>query len=146
MSEPIFNWDEKEGIASCILADSNNNVFTGVAYCCEEDQEFKSEKTGCEIALARAEIKFFTHIRDNELKPSIKALKHLQACMQQSTHFNKDSYENQALRREIRRLEKLLNTVNDELAGLKENLSAYINGKERLHNLLRERRNKDKVN
>ena len=146
MSEPIFNWDEEEGVATCILSDSKNNVFTGIAYCCDEDEEFKSEKTGCEIALARAEIKLFTHIRDNELKPQLSALKHFHACIQQSKEFSQNSYENKALCREIHRLENLLDTANDELAGVKESLKEYIEGKERFHKLLKERRNKDKLN
>jgi hypothetical protein len=40
----------------------------------------------------------------------------------------------------------LLDTANDELAGVKESLKEYIEGKERFHKLLKERRNKDKLN
>lgn len=147
MAEPNFNWDEENGVATCAIYDARlNKVFVGVAMCLPEDEEFKSEMTGCEIALARAQIKLLTEIRDSELKPSIKALKHLQGCMQQSPRFNKESYENQSLRREIRRLENLLATTNQELAEVKQGLKDYIEMKDHFYHILKERQNKDKLN
>ena len=143
MKEPIFDYDMENGITTCVLP-YKNTVFVGQAICCPSDMEYASEITGCEIAHARAAIKNLIHIRDNELKPAYIALKHAHACMKQSKHFNKDSYENNFLRREIRRKEKQLNTINYEIAELKENLKSYINAKDKFYQRLRAQKDKDK--
>ena len=73
--EPIFNWDEDAGVASCILSDGEK-VFTGFAQCHPDDKDMSSEKTGCEIAFRRARINALRGYRD-ELKIKLKALNQL---------------------------------------------------------------------
>ena len=146
MENPLFHWDDETGEALCVLWFNGRN-FVGTAQCDEEDMaDFKSEKVGCEIAFARAEIKAMVFLRDMELRPQIKALRHLLACIKQSSHHNENSYEFQALRREIRRLENQLDAVNQDLVELKQNLKDYIEMKNTFHKELREKRKKAKDN
>ena len=81
--EPQFNWDPESGVAICALTDGDN-IFMGTAACAAEDIDMMSEKTGCQIALWRAEIKYYIHIRDNEVKPALKALKQFYYTMNRS--------------------------------------------------------------
>ena len=73
--EPIFNWDEETGVASCILSDGEK-VYTGFAQCHPDDEDMKGQKTGCEIAFRRAKINALRGYRD-ELKTQLKALNQL---------------------------------------------------------------------
>lgn len=134
--QPEFYWDEVGGLATCLLTDGENS-FMGVAVCDEEDQDMKSEKTGCQIALWRAEIKYYTHLRDNEIKPALKALKHVYSTMKQNSHFDRKSYENRLMWRHIRSLEIDLVTVNKMLATTKENLKEYLQEKEKFYEKVR---------
>ena len=72
--KPQFNWDEKIGVATCILTDGKE-VYIGTAKCCKVDHDMMNEKTGCEIALKRATINYYKSIRDHELLPSLNTLK-----------------------------------------------------------------------
>lgn len=70
--EPIFEWDEESGLASCILTDGQH-YYTGIAQCHYDDADMKSEKTGCEIAFRRAKIHAMQDYK-NELKIKLSAL------------------------------------------------------------------------
>lgn len=137
--EPIFTWDEQSGLATCILTDGDN-VYIGTAQCSEQDQDMKSEKTGCYIAECRAQINYLTHVRDNELKPALKALNILYYSMNQSKQFNSNSYENKMLQRQIHALEFDLTVVKDMLAQEKQNLKEYLNQKAKAYARIRDLR------
>lgn len=79
---PQFTWDTKTGMATCILTDGKS-VYVGSAKCCYKDKDMQNEKTGCEIALMRAEINYFQSIKDNELIPALNALKGIQFSLNQ---------------------------------------------------------------
>lgn len=142
--EPQFNWDPESGVAICALTDGYN-MFIGTAACAEEDIDMMSEKTGCQIALWRAEIKYYTHIRDNELKPALKALKHVYYTMNRSKHFNSKSYENIMLWRQIRQKENDLATINYMIADQKKQLKEYIDEKDKFYKRVRANRKTDSV-
>ena len=89
------------------------------------------------IAEARAEINFLQHIRDNELKPALKVLKHLYDNMTTSNYFNQHSYEARMLRRQIRIKENELIAIKQEIDGRKQFISDYIQQKDELHDKLR---------
>lgn len=95
--EPIFEWDEESGLASCILTDGQH-YYTGIAQCHYDDIDMKSEKTGCEIAFRRAKIHAMQDYRDS-LKTKLSALNQLYYSMKHSTHFDEKSYENKMLQR-----------------------------------------------
>ena len=106
-----FEWDEKARLAICNIK-KNNQTFTGSAFCHDDDEDMCSEKTGCEIALRRAEIKAYCYYRD-EIKIKLEALNHYYSTINHSDKFDKNSYENIMLQRQIKELELDLTTVKD---------------------------------
>ena len=143
-NEPIFNWDEETGIASCILSDGEK-VYTGFAQCHPDDEDMKGEKTGCEIALKRAKINALRGYRD-ELKIQLKALNQLYYSMNKSTKFNEKSYENKMLQRQIRQINFDLVTTKEMIATEQVNLIAYIKSKDVFYTQTRKRRQKANIN
>lgn len=141
--EPQFFWDEETGTARCVIS-NGYSTFEGVAHCAEQDQDMKSEKTGCEIAAQRVLIKYLTHIRDYELKPQLKSLLQLYNVMKHSSNFNENSYENKMLQRQIRMIETDLDTIKEEIATAKQNLREYITQKDKFYKDTRRRREQAK--
>ena len=143
-NEPIFNWDEEAGIASCIVSDGEK-IYTGFAQCHPDDEDMKGQKTGCEIAFRRARINALRGYRD-ELKIQLKALNQLYYSMDRSTKFNKKSYENKMLQRQIRMINFDLTTTKEMIATEQENLRTYIKEKDEFYNKTRMRRKKANIN
>lgn len=139
----LFNFD---GVKSTCTIIDGSHTFVGEAICHEEDMDMVSERTGLFIAEGRAIIKRYQHIKNNELKPAIAALKHLQNCMEQSKKFNKNSYENYMLRRQIRIKEEELAVIELEIATEQQYLKEYIAQKTKLYNRIRQSNNQDNNN
>jgi hypothetical protein len=140
MREPEYYWDEETGVAGCILTDSNDKTYTGTAFCAEEDQDMKSEKTGCTIAAYRAEIDYYKSMRDNEIKPGLKALRQLYYSINTSKNFDEKSYCARMLKRQIRQYETDLAVVNDLLASAKQDLKTFLADKEKAYSSFRRMR------
>ena len=136
--EPIFNWDEDAGVASCILSDGEK-VFTGFAQCHPDDKDMSSEKTGCEIAFRRARINALRGYRD-ELKIKLKALNQLFYSMNKSYKFNEKSYENKMLQRQIRMIDFDLTTTKEMIATEEQSLRQYLSDKDKFYTKTRIRR------
>ena len=136
--EPIFNWDEDAGVASCILSDGEK-VFTGFAQCHPDDKDMSSEKTGCEIAFRRARINALRGYRD-ELKIKLKALNQLFYSMNKSYRFNEKSYENKMLQRQIRMIDFDLTTTKEMIATEEQSLRQYLSEKDKFYTKTRIRR------
>lgn len=136
--EPIFNWDEDAGVASCILSDGEK-VFTGFAQCHPDDKDMSSEKTGCEIAFRRARINALRGYRD-ELKIKLKALSQLFYSMNRSYKFNEKSYENKMLQRQIRMIDFDLTTTKEMIATEEQSLRQYLSDKDKFYTKTRIRR------
>lgn len=136
--EPIFNWDENAGVASCILSDGEK-VFTGFAQCHPDDRDMSSEKTGCEIAFRRARISALRGYRD-ELKTKLKALNQLFYSMNRSYRFNEKSYENVMLQRQIRMINFDLATTKEMIATEEQSLRQYLSDKDEFYTKTRIRR------
>ena len=136
--EPIFNWDEDAGVASCILSDGEK-VFTGFAQCHPDDRDMSSEKTGCEIAFRRARINALRGYRD-ELKIKLKALNQLFYSMNKSYRFNEKSYENKMLQRQIRMIDFDLTTTKEMIATEEQSLRQYLSDKDKFYTKTRIRR------
>ena len=141
--EPVFEWNPETGIATCSMS-YNNKEIIGMAMCHPEDEDMMSEYTGCAIASMRAEIEMWVHIRDNEIKPGLNALKHLQACMVHSKNYNEKSYESKMLRRQIQNFEDDLATVKEMLAQARLDLKVYLTSKDSYYKQVRARREKAK--
>ena len=136
--EPIFNWDEDAGVASCILSDGEK-VFTRFAQCHPDDKDMSSEKTGCEIAFRRARINALRGYRD-ELKIKLKALNQLFYSMNKSYRFNEKSYENKMLQRQIRMIDFDLTTTKEMIATEEQSLRQYLSDKDKFYTKTRIRR------
>ena len=139
-NEPIFNWDEDSGTASCILSDGEK-IYTGFAQCHPDDEDMKGQKTGCEIAFRRAKINALRGYRD-ELKIQLKTLNQLFYSMNTSKRFNAKSYENRMLQRQIRMINFDLTTTKEMIAGEEQSLRAYIKSKDVFYIQTRKRRQK----
>ena len=136
-----FRFDD--GATTCMITTDTGDTFIGQAFCHEADQDMYSERTGGEIAFRRAKMKMLKAIRTHEIRPALKALKHLSGCMVKSVNFNAKSYENKMLQRQIRQLEFDLTTINEMLTNEKQSLKDYIAGKEKIFKRIRAK-NQDK--
>ena len=140
--QPIFSWDAELGFASCILTDGENTYY-GHAQCSPKDVDFRSEKTGCEIAFRRACISMYKHYRDiNKIK--LATLKQYYYTINQSTRFDITSYEVKMLNRQIRMIETDLATAKQLLANEKQSLNDYMKAKADFYTKIRENRQQDK--
>lgn len=144
MKNYSYDFNKETGVSVCILK-IDDNIFIGEAYCHEDDMDMLSEFTGCEIATARANIKYLNHVRDNEIKPSLKALNQYYYSINKSKKFNEKSYEFKMLKRQIKKLENDLITIQQELLEEKRFLKTYIQGKEKIFQTIRTKR-QDKSN
>lgn len=144
MKEPIFEIDKEEGTIVCIIKDKEN-TFIGLAECHEDDMDMFSELTGSHIAMTRAQINYMTHIRDNEIKPALKAMHHLSSCMKTSKNFNPKSYENIMLQRQIRLFESDLDVINSAIAEEKQNLQDFLKNKDISYKRIRAYREEENI-
>lgn len=133
---PDVHWDAETNTATCVLTDAYDKKYIGVAVCHPDDEDMASEKTGCEIALRRANIEYIKSIRD-QIKHELGALEHLYYVMNRSKQFNPKSYENIMLQRQIRLKKTDLATIKDMLTKEQENLRWYVNEKEKLYKRIR---------
>ena len=115
----------------------NGYRFVGEATCHPDDMDFESERVGLTIAEARANIKVLLHMRDCEVKPQLKILKHLYDNMRSSTHHNAYSYEAKMMRSQIHVIERELATINNAIADEQKFIKDYIDGKEKMYKRLR---------
>ena len=132
----IHNWDQEAGTAYCII-EYNGQKFGGYASCHPDDIPFLSPLTGGYIAECRADIKYYQHIKNNELYPQIKALKHLLNMIQQNKNYNPKSMEIKKLYKEIELKEKELTDIKEKIQEMKTSLNDYIEAKEKIHNRIR---------
>ena len=137
---PKVEWHEEIGTAVCSITDVYNRTHIGTAVCHPEDFDFMSEKTGCEIANRRAEIKALKSHIQNELKPRLRALKQLYYSMNKSKYFNENSYENKILQSQIHLIINELDTTKEIIAELEYDLIEYINKKDEFYRRLRKMR------
>ena len=144
-NEPFFEWDEENGVATCVLTDGYN-IFLGTATCSPEDEDMKNQKTGLQIASYRAQIDYLRHVRDNILKPRLAALKQLYYSINKSKYFNENSYETKMLCRQIYLTNSDLDMIKEEIACTKQELNNYLSEKAKFYKRVRENRLKDKNN
>lgn len=139
---PKFTWNEETGEATCIITDGTH-YFTGVAKCHPEDMDMKNKLTGFRIAQLRAENNYYIHMRDNDILPCHKMLKHLYNCMEQKSDFDKNCNEARLTRRKIQQNELDLILVKEMLADNKKELKSYLAEKDKFYRRIRANRQKD---
>lgn len=109
-----YKWNPETGEAMAILTDpKTNNTFIGHATCHPDDREYMSEYTGIDIADMRARLSILRNIRDAEIKPQLKVVKHLYCNMKTSKLYNPKSYEARMVRRQYYFLQRDLKTMQD---------------------------------
>lgn len=128
--EPKFTFSKSSGLTRCILTDGDKE-FVGEAKCNSADKDFISEKIGCNIALFRAQIKYYQYVRKDILKVKLAALNQLYYSMKHSSHFNPDSYEAKMLRRQISHYEDDIAFFTKIIDDTKSQLSQYLSDMER---------------
>lgn len=137
------NWDPDTNCATTSIKNcSNGIVFLGTAKCHPDDETMASEHIGLEIANARAQLNIIRSVRDNELKPQLKILKHLYSNIKTSKQFNPKSYEATMLRRQIKHLESELSIVKDIISDYKNYIEEMGNAVSS-YKIVRERRKLD---
>lgn len=139
MKQPTYFWNEDWGMARCTLY-YKDFKFTGIAFCHDDDKDMQSKLTGQTIAETRALIKYYRHLRDNEIKPELKALKQFYYDIIQSQRINKNSYEFRYLCKQIRKKTFELDTIKKELANISKFLKDYIESKDKTHKAIRKLR------
>ena len=87
--------------------------------------------------MERVVLQFLRNIRDNELIPQVKILKHLYSNMKTSKQFNPKSYEATMIRRQLHILEGQLNNLKEQIRERKDLLDYLIDSKESFNNLIR---------
>lgn len=124
-----------------VLKDEENNNFIGKATCCEEDYDFESEKIGYTIAHLRAVIKTAKYGK-RKLKHELKALKQLYYSVNMSKHFNPKGYMEKMLYRQIQQKEDDIEALNDAIKDIQQNITMFIEKKDKYHNQVRAMREK----
>lgn len=135
-----FSYDSATGKTTCIIK-YKNTEFVGEAQCHPDDNDMQSERVGCYIAEMRAAIKYLQHIKNNELRPKLEVLQHLESVYTVSPHCDNESYELIILRRQIRFVLRELATAQNEIAMVKQNLKEYIDLKDKLYQKIRKDKN-----
>jgi hypothetical protein len=141
IKEPVFDWNEELGIASCTLSDGEREWYAE-AICHDDDLDMKSEKTGCEIALRRARIKALQDQR-RMLKAQLGALNQYYYSIKHSKKFNEKSYENKMLQRQINLIKTDLDTFSSMIVDEQQSLRTYLSKKDDFYKHIRKNREKD---
>lgn len=141
----LFDWDDKNGIATCILTDKNNHTFYGEAHCHPKDQDMMSEKTGYAIAFRRAYIKTLCYYRDTECKPNLKALKQFFNSINQSKDYDENNYIVKRLLKHITMAQEDLDITNELIKSERKTLRQYIDQKDEFYGKIRNNRQKESM-
>lgn len=138
--EPIFTWNPETGVTTCTVK-YKNKTFYGEAHCHPDDRDMMGRTTGWEISLRRARIEAYKSLLE-ETRIKYSALNHYYHTMAISPKFNKESYENKMLQRQLNIINSDLTAIKEQLAMEKENLKVYINEKDKFYKSVRINRQK----
>ena len=138
-NEPIYTWDQENGIATCTIV-SDFGKFITSSHCHPDDMDMANEKTGCNYAYKRAYIKVLQAYK-KELKIQLGALNQLYYSMNRSKYFNPKSYENKMLQRQIRQRQEDIEYTNNAIKEAKNKLNYIINEKDKFYKNIRKNRN-----
>lgn len=136
MKQPIFNYNPETGITTCTIEDNEHNLYIGTATCHEQDRDMMNEKVGCEIALAKAAMKFYKGLI-KRTRHELAGLNQLFFSINKSGRYNHDAYESIMLRKLIEHKEDDINAYKEVIGSLKYDLAVYTGTKEALYKKLR---------
>lgn len=141
--KPIYK-HMPNGTTVCTLKDKAGNVVYGYAQCHPEEKN-PSDRVGEYIATIRAEINYYKLIRRIELRPQIKTLRHLLACIDNtnSKSFDGDSPETKLIRHQLWMAQDDYKAMKDLINELEKALKDYIVNRDKIIDTL-ETKEKDK--
>lgn len=130
--KPIYK-HMSNGTTICTLRDKAGNVVYGYALCHPEEKN-PSDRVGEYIATIRAEINYYKLIRRIELKPQIKTLGHLLACINNtnSKSFDSNSPEAKLIRHQFWMAREDYNAMGDLIKELEKALKDYISNRDKV--------------
>ncbi len=131
-----IEYEFQNGRSICII-NYKGWSFIGEAMCHPEDKDMESERIGLTIAENRANIRVLKFIKDFEIAPQVKILKHLYSNIKNSKKYNEKSYEVNLIANQIKHLEKETDEIKKEIADIKNFIKTYIDGKDKLYKKLR---------
>ena len=135
---PNIKFEYSNNTAICTIK-YKGYEFIGKAFCHPDDMDYESERTGLCIAEARANIKVMKFKRNCEIKPAVGAMKHLVSNIKMSNKCNEKSNELRLIYSNLNRLEKQLDTINNDIAEEEQYLKEYIQKKDEFYKKLRAR-------
>lgn len=132
-----FDWDPDIRMATCEIDMKDDGVFIGTAFCHEDDMDMCSELTGQTIAYFRASIAYYKFLKNNRIKPGLKALNQAYYSMNRSKKFNPDAYETKLLLSQINIYKADLEGIKEAINILEKDLKAYIDVKDEKYKKMR---------
>lgn len=134
----LFEWDDELKVATCIIKDKYNNVFTGIATCHPDDVDMCSKYTGQEIAFLRCRIDVLKFHKER-IKNELKGLKKVYNMLQNYKRFNPEHFESKYLKKEIEEYKIDLINIKELINEEKQELKNFIDNKELLYQKLRKK-------
>lgn len=132
-----FDWDPDLRMAHCELDMKGDGIFVGAAICHDDDMDMCNQLTGETIAYFRACIGYYKFLKNNRIKPGLKALNQLLYSTNRSKKYNPDSYEAKMIRSQISVYEDELEGIKEAIATLEKDLNDYINIKDEKYKVIR---------
>jgi hypothetical protein len=138
MGKTIYTWDETTGTATCRIP-YNHSEYIGVAKCHPEDEDFKSELIGSELAYSRACIKVLQAIK-NEKRAQLQVLKELYGSLDPSPRFNPNSFEAKMMRKKMDEVKADIEMAKDCICLVREDIDKDITKAENFYQKVRKNR------
>ena len=134
-------WNEKTGITIYKVHDKDNKFYVGISECHPDDKEFQSQEFGEALAAVRATIDFLRDLRDNEIIPQLKMIKHLYTNMTTSKQYDPKSYEAVMVRRKYFQLQGQYEAIRSQIRQFKDQEEYLIDTKESFNTIIRSKSN-----
>ena len=128
MGKATYKWDETTGTATCRIP-YNHMEFIGTAQCHPEDEDFKSELIGSEIAYSRACIKVLQAMK-TERRAQLHAFK----------EFNPDSFEAKMMRKKMDEISIDIDALKECIECVREDIRNSIDVAENFYQKIRKNR------
>lgn len=110
--------------------DYKDHVFIGETTCYPEDEKYKTERTGYNIAECRAEVQRLRFLRD-VVNAELRAMKRLRS----TAHIVKGSNVEKHLNEEIITLTEKVGLIDETIQDIRDGIKCYIEDKDKVYRL-----------
>lgn len=138
MGKTIYTWDEGAGVATCRIP-YNHSEYVGIAVCHPDDEDFKSELIGSELAYSRACIKVLQAIK-NEKRAQLHVLNELYNSLNPSPKFNPDSFEAKMMRKKMDEVHLDMDVAKECIETIRKDIHESIGSAEEFYQKIRKYR------